>query len=118
MFGMQHWRTEIKHEEILSEPSLHGKRDGKYCKCKAQEGNDPSQLHGRLGNQSTRFFLGIDEVLTHAEVMEKAIFLLKDCDAMILCAGWQDSKGCQEEYVYAKENGIRVIPFFKWMMGI
>ncbi len=34
------------------------------------------------------------------------------------CAGWQDSKGCQEEYVYAKDNGIRVIPFFKWMMGI
>ena len=63
------------------------------------------------------FFLGIDEVLTHAEVMEKAIFLLKDCDAMILCAGWQDSKGCQEEYVYAKENGIRVIPFSKWDMG-
>ena len=58
------------------------------------------------------FFLDLDEVLTHAEVMEKAIFLLKDCDAMILCAGWQ------EEYVYAKENGIRVIPFFKWMMGI
>ena len=63
------------------------------------------------------FFLDLDEVLTHAEVLEKAIFLLKDCDAMILCAGWQDSKGCQEEYVYAKENGIRVIPFFKWMMG-
>ncbi len=64
------------------------------------------------------FFLDLDEVLTHAEVMEKAIFLLKDCDAMILCDGWQDSKGCQEEYAYAKENGIRVIPFSKWAIGI
>ena len=62
------------------------------------------------------FFLGIDQVLNPSEVMEKAIFLLKDCDAMILCDGWQDSKGCQEEYAYAMENGIRVLPFSEWDM--
>ena len=52
------------------------------------------------------------------KLQASCIFLLKDCDAMILCDGWQDSKGCQEEYAYAKDNGIRVIPFSKCTMGI
>lgn len=64
------------------------------------------------------FFLDIDEVLNHAEIMKKALYLLRDCDAMILCDGWQESKGCREEYAYAMENGIRVLPFSEWDMKI
>ena len=89
----------------------------KYYLSHPYTGNEAENIASARRNPLD-FFLGIDEVLNHSEVMEKAIFLLKDCDAMILCDGWQDRKGCQEEYAYAKENGIRVIPFFKWMMGI
>lgn len=37
------------------------------------------------------------------------INLLRDCDAIIMCNGWENSTGCNIEFNYAKEHNIRII---------
>lgn len=32
-----------------------------------------------------------------------------DCDAIFMCNGWEDSKGCQAEYAFAKAIGIEIL---------
>ena len=34
--------------------------------------------------------------------------VLRRCNALWLCEGWQDSRGCNMEYAYAKGKGIPV----------
>lgn len=43
--------------------------------------------------------------------MEKCIALLQVCEGIILCPGWESSKGCQEEFKYAKDTGKEIIYF-------
>ena len=39
------------------------------------------------------------------EAMGKCRHLYNACDAIILCEGWEQSKGCMEEYRWALEEG-------------
>ena len=43
--------------------------------------------------------------------MEKCIALLQVCEGIILCPGWESSKGCQQEFNYAKDTGKEIIYF-------
>lgn len=40
--------------------------------------------------------------------MEWCYRLLDGCDCIIMCPGWQDSKGCRLEYEYAKKHNIPI----------
>lgn len=43
---------------------------------------------------------------TYEEGMRDCIEILIRCDELWLCHGWEQSKGCNIEYNYAKEHGI------------
>lgn len=47
--------------------------------------------------------------LDHEEYMEIAFTLLRMCDAIYLMPGWEDSRGCQMEKVYAENRGMKVM---------
>lgn len=34
---------------------------------------------------------------------------LADCDAIILCEGWEESRGCNIEHDFARHMGIKII---------
>lgn len=48
-------------------------------------------------------------VLGHSEYMTIDLAMLKICDVILLMKGWQQSKGCMEEYEFAKEHGIMIV---------
>jgi len=52
-----------------------------------------------IKNPSYKHFLGFD------------IWSLSRCDAMLLCPGWENSKGCKTEVRFALENDIAVYDF-------
>jgi hypothetical protein len=41
--------------------------------------------------------------------MERCIALLRDCDMILLCEGWEDSKECKAAYTYALGMNIPII---------
>ena len=43
-----------------------------------------------------------------AEAMQKCRALLSVADGIILCPGWEESTGCQEEYQYAKHAQMEI----------
>jgi hypothetical protein len=47
--------------------------------------------------------------LDHEEYMEIAFTLLRMCDAIYLMPGWEDSRGCQMEKVYAENRGMKIL---------
>ena len=40
--------------------------------------------------------------------------LLNHCDVLILCDGWETSRGCKGEYEYAKKHGIATFVLSEW----
>lgn len=46
--------------------------------------------------------------LTYLDGMEHCFEVLSRCDELWLCGSWQDSRGCNMEYGYAKAKGIPV----------
>jgi len=40
--------------------------------------------------------------------MEHCLEMLRRCDELWLCEGWEDSRGCSIEYSYAKGTGIPI----------
>lgn len=42
---------------------------------------------------------------SYEEGMKDCLELLSRCDELWLCAGWEDSRGCNIEYDWCKENG-------------
>ena len=47
--------------------------------------------------------------LKYDAVMEMCMEILTSCDAIYMCKGWEDSKGCQREKKEAETMGIEVI---------
>lgn len=47
----------------------------------------------------------------HKDWMRACIVMLNKCDAIIMCPGWQDSKGARQEHEYATICGIPVLVF-------
>ena len=46
---------------------------------------------------------------THGEYMVTSMAMLKICGAIYLLNGWENSKGCSEEFAYAKEHGYKIL---------
>ncbi len=40
--------------------------------------------------------------------MEYCFELLRSCDELVLCEGWEDSRGCKLEKKFAENNGIPI----------
>ncbi|HBT65927.1 MAG TPA: hypothetical protein DEB10_14805 [Ruminococcaceae bacterium] len=47
--------------------------------------------------------------IPYIQGMEHCLEMLSRCDALWLCDGWQESKGCCMEYAFAKAKGIPII---------
>lgn len=45
---------------------------------------------------------------SYLEGMEHCFEVLSRCDELWLCPGWQDSRGCNMEYAYAKAKGMPI----------
>lgn len=43
--------------------------------------------------------------LNNEVAMEKCRYLYDACDAIIMCPGWVNSRGCKEEFWWAKNDG-------------
>lgn len=46
--------------------------------------------------------------VTYEHGMEYCFELLKSCDELLLCEGWETSRGCNMEKEFAEENGIPI----------
>lgn len=40
--------------------------------------------------------------------------LLNHCDVLILCPGWENSRGCNGEYEYAQKHGKAIFTLDEW----
>lgn len=49
-----------------------------------------------------------DEDQTYAWYLSRDIEKLLQCDAIFLCNGWKDSRGCNIEFAVAREMGLQV----------
>jgi len=49
--------------------------------------------------------IGFLPKLSDEEAMKKCRAIYNACDAIILCEGWEQSKGCNTEYGWAIEDG-------------
>ena len=47
--------------------------------------------------------------LTHEEYMKISLALMDICDAVYFLNGWENSKGCQQEHIYALNTGMEVL---------
>lgn len=72
--------------------------------------NDRKKLISFKGYEPvTPFDVSPDSNASYAEHMGRDIQALLECDAVYFCRGWQDSKGCQEEYEVAKIYGKQMV---------
>lgn len=46
---------------------------------------------------------------THKDYMKTSIAMLDTCKAIFMLKGWQESKGCSQEFEYAYEHGITIV---------
>lgn len=58
-------------------------------------------------NQMMTYGLNKEEV-THEDYMTVSMAMLSICDSILLLDDWEDSKGCMQEYEYAKEHGYQI----------
>ena len=47
--------------------------------------------------------------LSHREILNMCLEILKACDSIYLCHGWERSIGCREEKKLAEEIGMEII---------
>ena len=57
------------------------------------------------------FHNGLSENATRKMVMRKDFSMLLECDMVLLCPGYEDSEGCQQEITLAIWSGIRVVHY-------
>lgn len=79
--------------------------DIKQCKDRA---NYLAEMIRKYGNEAvTPFDIVPDSTKPYSYCMGRDIEGLLECDAILLCSGWSDSKGCQLEWrcaqIYNKE---------------
>ena len=46
---------------------------------------------------------------TYKEYLSADIDIMTVCDAIFMCSGWQDSKGCFAEWTFAKAIGLTIL---------
>ena len=47
--------------------------------------------------------------LSYEEILAMCLEILKACDAIYLCSGWENSKGCREEKKLAEEMNMEIL---------
>lgn len=64
----------------------------------------------RLGHETVNpFDIYAGEDPTYIDHIVADLKELYRCDAIVMCSGWQKSKGCRLEYSFAQIYGLRVI---------
>lgn len=53
----------------------------------------------------------IPEKAQYEDIMTVCFELLKNCDVIIMMPGWEESRGCNQEYGYARAKGKEI---FTW----
>lgn len=51
----------------------------------------------------------LPETTTHEEYMKMSLCMMNMCDAVFMLKGWQDSKGANMEFEYARGTGMTII---------
>lgn len=46
--------------------------------------------------------------LPYPKVLALCLELLSRCDGIVLCEGWEKSKGCNAEYAFAIQQGLEI----------
>lgn len=54
------------------------------------------------------YSLGYGTMPSYKDYLLNDIKEIAHCDAIFMCIGWEDSKGCQAEYAFSKAIGIDV----------
>ena len=66
------------------------------------------QKHGYVFLSPLQALGFLNEDISYEESMEMCLQLLKRCDELWLCNGWEKSKGCNMEWAAAKALGIPI----------
>ena len=62
-----------------------------------------------LVNPLDNFMWTQDIKLSHREILNMCLEILKACDSIYLCHGWERSIGCREEKKLAEEMGMEIL---------
>lgn len=55
------------------------------------------------------------DTVSYVQGMDMCLDLLSTCDELVLCPGWENSKGCLMEYAYAKGKEIKISNLNAWI---
>lgn len=56
----------------------------------------------------------LPESITYEEIMQICFDTIRACEVVLLMPGWEDSKGCNQEYGYAIGIGKEVAKWEEW----
>ena len=56
----------------------------------------------------------LPEKISYDEIMQICFDTIRACDVVLLMPGWEDSKGCNQEYGYAIGIGKEVVRWEEW----
>ena len=56
----------------------------------------------------------LPENITYEAIMQICFDTINSCDIVLLMPGWEDSKGCNQEYGYAIGIGKEVVKWEEW----
>lgn len=57
---------------------------------------------------AVRYFVQFDHVVSETEIMKRCLDMVARCDMLWLAPGWEQSKGCQAEYIEATKLGMPI----------
>lgn len=56
----------------------------------------------------------LPESISYEAIMQICFDTIKACDVILMMPGWEDSKGCNQEYGYAIGIGKEVVKWEEW----
>lgn len=56
----------------------------------------------------------LPSTISYEEIMQICFDTINSCDIILMMPGWEDSKGCNQEYGYAIGIGKEVVKWEEW----
>lgn len=75
---------------------------------------DEIRIQKALGKHLFLQNVCIPNVLMYQKGLDICLGLLGHCDILVLCDGWEQSRGCKGEYEYAQKHGKAVFKLDEW----